>query len=171
MYYVCVGNLIFHWHGGDRDYLFFPMTPETLAWESCSALPITSVVLTRDVLLQRKWRKASKPFDLRHFVYLWNTEYKRVLDLMWLSKSKVDKMQRGRLYFSFIASFSHTSINNNYLLIKSQGNDPSRNCPIIFGEDIFWNESCLQCMDFQWGLKRVKWHHGGFHSAYLEKIP
>jgi len=24
---------------------------------------------------------------------------------------------------------------------------------------------------FQWGLKRVKLHHGGFHSAYLEKIP
>lgn len=54
--------------GTEVSVLF--MTPETLAWESCSALPITSVVFTRDVLLQRKLRNASKPFDLRHFVYL-----------------------------------------------------------------------------------------------------
>ena len=61
-------NFPLTWRG--QRYLFFSMTPETLAWESCSALPITSVVFTRDVLLQRKLRNASKPFDLRHFVYL-----------------------------------------------------------------------------------------------------
>ena len=45
-------NFPLTWRG--QRQLFFSMTPETLAWENCSALPITSVVFTRDVLLQRK---------------------------------------------------------------------------------------------------------------------